>query len=49
VGPSEAIRKYLDRKISSDEYFEAVREEAVREVAEELDETGELAGRAPSS
>jgi hypothetical protein len=36
--PSPAIRKYMDRKIDSDEYFREVRRETEREVERELKE-----------
>jgi len=37
VGASEgAIRKYMDRKISSKEYFHEVRKETARQVEREL-------------
>ena len=38
LGPSKAIREYMDRKITSDDYFRRVRKEAVREVERELRE-----------
>jgi hypothetical protein len=37
-GPSKAIQKYMDRKISSGEYFREVRKETARDVARELRE-----------
>jgi hypothetical protein len=38
LGPSKAARQYMDRKISSYDYFRAVRKETAREVARELKE-----------
>lgn len=36
AGPSTAIRKFMDRQISSDDYFRQVREETSREVDDDL-------------